>query len=68
MNYTGNNSEDVMLFGYKELVLNSSSKYGYMGIVNNAAFYVHKKLWKSRKGLAVVYKEWEEDIKKDHWL
>ena len=50
------------------MTLLSLGEYGYMGMVNNAAFYIHKKLQMKGTTAAVVYKDWEEGVNKNHWL
>ena len=61
MNYTGSRAEDA----YVEFL----GEYGYMGTINNAAFYVQKKCWKDAceagggtwiLNAVTIYKEWED--------
>ena len=66
MNYTGNRAEDA----YVQFM----GKYGYMGTLNNAAFYIQKKCWKDGCDetvgtlYPVIYKEWEDGSDKNHWI
>ena len=69
MNYTGNRPKDA----YVELL----GEYGFMGTLNNAAFYVNKKCWKGGCNLGsqfiklynvAIYKDWESDTDKNHWI
>ena len=68
MKYTGNRSDEVWL--------STMGKYGYMGTINNAEFYVQKKCWKDGcsipgRGtwdLVTIYKEWKDGLNKNRWI
>ena len=60
MKYTGNRPEDTFV---KYL-----GEYGYMGTLDNAAFFVQKKYWKNGTGQVAIYKDWEDDTDKKHWI
>ena len=59
MKYTGNSSEDIRDY---------LGEYGYMGTLNNSAFYVQKKYWKDGTAEVAIYKDWEDDTDKNHWI